>query len=54
MLTLERLTNQASSLIRFTESTEIVQKKMNQAMVSCVLQKATDNKLATNLRDQGK
>ena len=47
----------ASSLsVRFTESTEIVQKNTNQAvMVSCVLQKATDaNKLATNLRDQGK
>ena len=47
----------ASSLsVRFTESPEIVQKNTNQAvMVSCVLQKATDaNKLATNLRDQGK
>ena len=47
----------ASSLsVRFTESPEIVQNNTNQAvMVSCVLQKATDaNKLATNLRDQGK
>ncbi len=46
----------SSLSVRFTESTEIVQKNTNQAvMVSCVLQKATDaNKLATNLRDQGK
>lgn len=47
----------ASSLsVRFTQSKEIVQANTNEAvMVSCVLQKATDaNKLATNLRDQGK
>ena len=47
----------ASSLsVRFTESKELVQTNTNQkVMVSCVLQKATDaNRLATNLRDQGK
>ena len=47
----------ASSLaVRFTEAKELVQTNTNQkVMVSCVLQKATDaNRLATNLRDQGK